>query len=32
MSDVKLGVFMCDCGDRIASILDMDALERYRVK
>ena len=28
MSDVKLGVFICDCGDRIASILDMDALER----
>jgi len=28
MSDVKLGVFICDCGGRIASILDMDALER----
>ncbi|MCK4452294.1 MAG: heterodisulfide reductase, partial [Anaerolineae bacterium] len=28
MSDVKLGVFICDCGDRIASILDMDVLER----
>jgi heterodisulfide reductase subunit A len=27
MSDVKLGVFICDCGDKIASILDMDALE-----
>jgi heterodisulfide reductase subunit A2 len=28
MNDVKLGVFICDCGDRIASFLDMDALER----
>ena len=28
MSDLKLGVFICDCGDQIASILDMDALER----
>jgi heterodisulfide reductase subunit A len=28
MTDVKLGVFMCDCGDEIASILDMDTLER----
>jgi heterodisulfide reductase subunit A len=28
MSKVRLGVFICDCGDRIASILDMDALER----
>ena len=28
MSGVKLGVFICECGDRIASILDMDALER----
>jgi len=28
MSDVKLGVFICDCGGCIASILDMDALER----
>ena len=28
MSDVKLGVFICDCGDQIASILDMDTLER----
>jgi len=27
MSDVKLGVFICDCGDQIASILDMDTLE-----
>ena len=27
MSDVRLGVFICDCGDQIASILDMDALE-----
>ncbi|MBM4466812.1 MAG: hydrogenase iron-sulfur subunit [Chloroflexi bacterium] len=28
MSDVRLGVFICDCGDRIASILDVDALAR----
>ena len=28
MSDAKLGVFICDCGDRIASILDMETLER----
>lgn len=28
MSDVRLGVFICDCGDRIASILDMDTLDR----
>jgi len=28
MSDVKLGVFICDCGDQIVSILDMDTLER----
>ncbi len=28
MSDVKLGVFVCDCGDQIASVLDMDALEK----
>jgi heterodisulfide reductase subunit A len=28
MSEVRLGVFICDCGDRIASILDMEALER----
>jgi heterodisulfide reductase subunit A len=28
MSEVKLGVFICSCGDRIASILDMDTLER----
>ncbi|HSJ59349.1 MAG TPA: 4Fe-4S binding protein, partial [Anaerolineae bacterium] len=27
MNDVKLGVFICDCGDKIASILDMPALE-----
>jgi len=25
---VKLGVFICDCGDRIASILDIDTLEK----
>jgi heterodisulfide reductase subunit A len=28
MSDVKLGVFICDCGDQISSILDMDTLEK----
>ncbi|MBN1317854.1 MAG: hypothetical protein JXA42_20385, partial [Anaerolineales bacterium] len=28
MSDAKLGIFICDCGDRIASILDMETLER----
>jgi heterodisulfide reductase subunit A len=28
MSDIRLGVFICDCGDQIASILDMDILER----
>jgi heterodisulfide reductase subunit A len=28
MNDVRLGVFLCDCGDRIASILDLDTLER----
>ncbi len=28
MSDVRLGVFVCDCGDQISSILDVDALER----
>jgi len=28
MSDVKLGVFVCDCGDQIVSILDMDTLEK----
>jgi heterodisulfide reductase subunit A len=28
MTDIKLGVFMCDCGDQIVSILDMDTLER----
>ncbi|MBN1657041.1 MAG: hydrogenase iron-sulfur subunit [Anaerolineae bacterium] len=27
MNDVKLGVFICDCGDQIASTLDMQALE-----
>ncbi len=27
MNDVRLGVFICDCGDQIASILDMDTLE-----
>jgi heterodisulfide reductase subunit A len=26
MNDVRLGVFICDCGDQIASLLDMDAL------
>jgi heterodisulfide reductase subunit A len=28
MSEVRLGVFLCDCGDQIASILDMDVLEQ----
>lgn len=28
MTDVRLGVFICDCGDQISSILDMDTLER----
>lgn len=28
MSEARLGVFICDCGGQIASILDMDALER----
>lgn len=28
MSGAKLGVFICKCGNQIASILDMDALER----
>jgi len=28
MNEVRLGVFICDCGERIASILDMEALER----
>jgi heterodisulfide reductase subunit A2 len=28
MSDARLGVFICDCGDRIASTLDLEALER----
>ena len=27
MNSVKIGVFICDCGDKIASILDTDALE-----
>jgi heterodisulfide reductase subunit A len=27
MNDVRLGVFLCDCGDQIASILDMETLE-----
>ena len=27
MTNVRLGIFICDCGDRIASILEMDALE-----
>jgi len=28
MNDVRLGVFLCECGDQIASVLDLDALER----
>lgn len=28
MSEVKLGVFICDCGDQIASVLAMNTLER----
>ncbi len=28
MNDARLGVFICDCGDQIASILDMDSLEQ----
>jgi heterodisulfide reductase subunit A len=28
MTDVRLGVFICDCRDQISSILDMDTLER----
>jgi heterodisulfide reductase subunit A len=28
MNDVRLGVFICDCGGQIASILDMGTLER----
>jgi heterodisulfide reductase subunit A len=28
MTDVKLGVFICDCGDQISSILNLDTLER----
>jgi heterodisulfide reductase subunit A2 len=28
MSDARLGVFICDCGEEIASILDVQALER----
>ncbi len=27
MSEARLGVFLCDCGEQIASILDLDALE-----
>jgi heterodisulfide reductase subunit A len=27
MTNVKLGVFICNCGDQVSSILDMDALE-----
>ena len=28
MIHIKMGVFICDCGDHISSILDMDSLER----
>ncbi len=28
MSDAMLGVFICDCGDQIVSVLDMETLER----
>lgn len=28
MNDVRLGLFLCDCGEEIASVLDMQALER----
>jgi heterodisulfide reductase subunit A len=28
VSNLKLGIFICDCGDQIADMLDMDALER----
>jgi heterodisulfide reductase subunit A2 len=28
MSDARLGVFICDCGDEIASVLDLETLER----
>ena len=28
MSDRKLGLFICDCGEQIASILDMESLEQ----
>jgi heterodisulfide reductase subunit A len=28
MSEVRLGLFLCDCGEEIASVLDMQALER----
>ncbi|MFH1928468.1 MAG: hydrogenase iron-sulfur subunit [Chloroflexota bacterium] len=28
MSEIRLGVFLCDCGEQIASILDMDTLEK----
>jgi heterodisulfide reductase subunit A len=27
VSEIRLGVFLCDCGEQIASVLDMDALE-----
>lgn len=28
MNDIRLGVFICECGERIASILDVDTLEK----
>jgi len=28
MSEIRLGVFLCDCGEQIASILYMDTLEK----
>ncbi|HSR35158.1 MAG TPA: FAD-dependent oxidoreductase, partial [Anaerolineae bacterium] len=28
MNDISIGVFLCDCGDQLASLLDLDALER----
>ena len=28
MIDRKLGLFICDCGEQIASILDMESLEQ----
>jgi heterodisulfide reductase subunit A len=27
VSEIRLGVFLCDCGEQIASVLDVDALE-----